>query len=192
MKIFGMKRVKPRKCRCGCGKVFTPQRPLQTVAEPSCAVALIEKRKAKDLARKAKAERMEIKVRKEALRPLQYWLKRAQKAVNDYCRARDLKAGHGCITCGTHDAEEWHAGHWISVGASSATRFDPANIHLQCRQDNYFGGGMAQEYEARLPARIGQAEVDRIKNAKRERKWTREECQSIEVEFKAKLKELIR
>jgi hypothetical protein len=157
-----------------------------------CAIAAGQARKAKESAKKAKAERAEIRVRKEALRPLQYWLKRAQKAVNEYCRARDLKAGYGCITCGTHDAEEWHAGHWISVGASSATRFDPANIHLQCRKDNYFGGGMAQEYEARLPARIGQAEVDRLKNSSRNRKWTREECQSIEAEFKEKLKSLNR
>lgn len=187
---MAVKPPKPRKCRCGCGAMFIPTRPLQTVADPSCALKLIIKRKALSQRKKDKVERQQIKARKEALKPLQYWLKRAQKAVNDYCRARDLKAGYGCITCGTHDAEEWHAGHWISVGASSATRFDPANIHLQCRQDNYFGGGMAQEYEARLPARIGQAEVDRLKNAKRERKWTREECQAIEAEYKSKLKEL--
>lgn len=158
------------------------------MCSPSCALALINQRKIEADRAEAKAQRAEIKARKVELKPLQYWLKRAQKAVNDFCRARDLKAGYGCITCGTHDAEEWHAGHWISVGASSALRFDPSNIHLQCQQDNYFGAGMAQEYEARLPARIGQVEVDRIKTAKRERKWTREECQAIEADYKAKLK----
>ena len=71
-------------------------------------------------------------------------------------------------------------------------RFDPANAHLQCRQDNFFGGGKAQEYEARLPARIGQAEVDRLKHAARSYKWTREECQEIEVKYKTKLKEVLR
>jgi len=155
-----------------------------------CIIQAGQARKAKEAAKQAKAERAAIKVRKEALKPLQYWLKRAQKAVNDVRRAEDLAAGYGCITCGTHDAEEWHAGHWISVGASSALRFDPSNIHLQCRQCNYFGAGRAQEYEARLPARIGQAEVDRLKTAKRDRKWTREECQAIETEFRAKLKDL--
>ena len=155
-----------------------------------CIILAGQARKAKEAAKQAKAERAAIRARKEALRPLQYWLKRAQKAVNSFCSARDLKAGHGCITCGTRDAVSWTAGHWISVGASSATRFDPANIHLQCHQDNFFKGGLAQEYEARLPARIGQAEVDRLKTAKRDRKWTREECQAIETEFRAKLKEL--
>lgn len=186
-----MKRVKPKKCRNRwCKQEFVPDRPLQTVCSPKCAQDLIEQRKVKEDAKRAKETRAQIMERKLAVKPLQYWLKRAQKAVNSYCSARDLKAGYGCITCGTRDAVAWTAGHWISVGASSATRFDPANIHLQCHQDNFFKGGLAQEYEARLPARIGQAEVDRLKNAKRERKWTREECQAIESEFKAKLKEI--
>ena len=155
-----------------------------------CAIASGQARKVREAQKAAKAERKAIRDRKEALRPLQYWLKRAQKAVNDVRRAEDLAAGYGCITCGTHDAEEWHAGHWISVGASSALRFDPKNIHLQCRQCNYFGGGRAQDYQANLPARIGQAEVDRLKNARREKKWTREECQQIEAEYRAKLRKL--
>ena len=180
-----------RKCRNReCRATFTPTRPLQTVCGPICALSLIEQRKAKQQARADREQKAETRARLLELKPLQYWLKRAQDAKNAQRRAEDLKAGYGCITCGTHDAEEWHAGHWISVGASSALRFDPANIHLQCRQCNYFGGGKAQEYEARLPARIGQAEVDRLKNARRERKWTRSECQAIEVEAKSKLKEL--
>lgn len=178
------------RCRY-CRHTYERKRMSQSCCESvECAIAAGQARKAKEAAKQAKAERREMRARKEALKPLQYWLKRTQKAVNDVRRAEDLKAWHGCITCGTHDAEEWHAGHWISVGASSALRFDPANIHLQCRQCNYFGAGRAQEYEARLPARIGQAEVDRLKNAKRERKWTREECQEIEATYRAKLKEL--
>ena len=49
---------------------------------PSCNNefhALAEARKAKEAAKQAKAERAAIRARKEALRPLQYWLKRAQK-----------------------------------------------------------------------------------------------------------------
>ena len=112
----------------------------------------------------------------------------AEKAVNAFVRERDRD--QPCISCGTNDAAEWHAGHWKSVGANSALRFDPANIHRQCDQCNVFKGGNANEYEIRLPARIGQAEVDRLKHAPRVRKWTREECQAIEQEFKSKLKEL--
>lgn len=177
------------KCKV-CRQPFAKRSISHKACSVECSLILVDKDKERDRKRREATQRAEIRQSKLSIKPLQYWLKRAQKAVNDFVRARDLKAGHGCITCGTHDAEEWHAGHWISVGASSALRFDPANIHLQCRQDNFFGGGKAQEYEARLPARIGQAEVDRLKHAPRNHKWTREECQSIEAEYKTKLKEL--
>jgi len=185
--------IKPklRKCKAkGCHVRFVPAKPWIAFCSDDCGLTLALAALEKIKAQKAKAERKELAARKMAIKPRQYWLKRAEKAVNEYCRERDLKAGYGCITCGTNDAEQWHAGHWISVGASSGTRYDPANIHLQCRQCNVFGGGRAQEYEARLPARIGQDEVDRLKYAKKERSWTREECQTIESEYKAKLKSL--
>lgn len=177
------------KCKV-CRQPYAKRSMTHKACSVECSLVLVEKDKERDRKRQEATQRAEFRNAKLSLKPLQYWLKRAQKAVNDYVRERDLKAGYGCITCGTHDAEEWHAGHWISVGASSATRFDEKNIHLQCRQDNFFGGGKAQEYEARLPARIGQVEVDRLKNATRSKKWTREECQAIEAEYKAKLKGL--
>lgn len=183
--------IKVKRCKApGCDNDFFPVRPLQKACSPTCALAMVAAANAKKAKAVAKVERKETKAKLEELKPLQYWLKRAQAVVNAFRRTEDLQAGHGCITCGTHDAEEWHAGHWISVGASSATRFDPKNIHLQCRQCNYFGAGRAQDYEARLPARIGQEEVDRLKHAPRSKKWTREECRAIEQEYKAKLKEL--
>lgn len=177
------------KCKV-CRKPYVKRSMTHKACSPDCAVVLVEKEKDRARKRQEAAQRAEYRQTKLSLKPLQYWLKRAQKAVNDYVRERDLKAGYGCITCGTHDATEYHAGHWISVGASSATRFDEKNINRQCIQCNVFGGGKAQEYEARLPARIGRAEVDRLKNATRSKKWTREECQAIEAEYKAKLKGL--
>lgn len=181
--------IKAKRCKApGCGNDFTPARPMQKACSPGCALSMVAHANAKKATATAKADRKEAKTRLAELKPLQYWLKRTEKAVNAFIRERDRE--QPCISCGTHDAEEWHAGHWISVGASSGTRFDPANIHKQCRQCNYFGGGKAQDYEVRLPARIGPAEVDRLKNAPRSRKWTREECQAIEIEYKTKLKAL--
>lgn len=181
-----------RTCRV-CREKFQPYRSMQPTCQKfECQNEYAQRVAQKAAEKRAKAERRALNERKMDLKPIQYWLRRAQVAVNAYCREFELQAGYGCITCGTYDAEQWHAGHWISVGASSATRFDPANIHLQCRQCNYFGAGMATEYERWLPSRIGQSEVDRIKYAKREKRWTREECQAIEVEFKQKLKDLKR
>lgn len=178
------------KCKV-CRHPYAKRSMSHKACSPDCALILVEKEKERNRKRDEARIRKEHREQKIALKPLQYWLKRAQLAVNNYVRARDEKAGYGCITCGTHDAQEYHAGHWISVGASSATRFDDKNINRQCIQCNVFGGGMAQEYEARLPARIGQAEVERLKHSIRSKKWTREECQAIEIEYKTKLKELM-
>ena len=194
-----VRKPRPIKCKCGCGVKFIPARLFQPWATIDCgvkiAMAKLEKKKAaakREQLRKEKEDRKVFKAQKDALKPLQYYLKRTQVAVNVLRRAQDLEAGYGCITCGTHDAEEWHCGHWISVGASSATRYDYANLHLQCRQCNYFGAGRAQDYEARVPARIGQAEVDRLKNAKRSKTWTREELLDIETSAKFRLKQLMK
>ena len=179
--------MNPKKCR-HCKQPFTPVRPLQTVCSPICAQDLIDRRKAKQQAAAEKIERQRIRERKIELKPLQYWLKRAEKAVNAWVLVRDRE--QGCISCGRFEAQAFHAGHHISVGASSALRFDPANIHKQCNQCNIHLGGNQAEYAMRLPARIGQEEVDRLKNAPRSYKWKREECQAIEATYKAKLKEI--
>ena len=158
-------------------------RPLQTACSIPCALEIGRENE-------RKAQNRAIRARSVEAKRLTYWAARAQKAFNAFIRERDKS--QPCITCGTWEAEEWHAGHWIPVGRSSALRFDEANCHRQCRQDNYFGAGRQDDYEMRLPARIGQAEVDRLKHAKREHRWTREEYQAIEAEYKQKLKELIR
>lgn len=190
MGIFKMKRVKPKKCRNRwCRREFIPARPLQTVCGPRCAQDLIEQRKAKEDAKRAKETRAQIRERRLAAKPLKYWLKRAERAFNAWVLVRDKE--QPCISCGRFEAQAFHAGHHISVGASSALRFDPMNVHKQCNQCNIHFAGNQGEYAVRLPARIGLVEVDRLKNAKRERKWTREECQQIEQKYKAKLKALV-
>lgn len=183
--------TKLSKCKV-CRQPYAKRSMTHKACGPDCALILVERDKERNRKREEARVRKECREQKIALKPLQYWLKRAQLAVNNYVRTRDEKAGYGCITCGSFDASEYHAGHWISVGASSATRFDEQNIHRQCIQCNVFGGGKAQDYEARLPSRIGQAEVDRLKHAARSYKWTREECQEIEVKYKTKLKEVLR
>lgn len=188
--------LRPKKCAApGCTVKFVPRASFQKACSPDCALALVDRAKAqaakveaKRQREAAKAERAEIKKRKDELKPLQHFLKRTEKAVNAYCRERDRE--DGCISCGTHDADEWHAGHFIPVGRKSSTRYDPANINKQCRSCNYFGAGKATDYEARLIPKIGLAEVERLKRAPSVRNWTREELLAIEAEFKAKLRAL--
>lgn len=182
--------VKPkaRKCRI-CKSKFTPMRPMQpTCGAYHCQVTYADAAAEKLAMKRAKAERQEIRERKEALKPLQYWLKRAEKAFNAWVLVRDRE--QPCISCGRWEAQAFHAGHHVSVGASSALRFDPMNVHKQCNQCNIHLGGNQAEYAIRLPARIGKENAARLQNAPRARKWTREDCQAIEAEYKAKLKDL--
>lgn len=181
------KAPKPKTCKCGCRQKFIPARPMQIAATTACALRIAEKKRIKAEEQAAKVARRELAEQKQAAKPLQYWLKRAEAACNAWVRFRDRK--DPCISCGTWDTPEWHSGHFISVGASSALRFDPANIHRQCIACNVHGGGRQADYEKRLRYKIGHAEVERLKHAERNRKWTREELQEIEATFKAMLKE---
>ena len=178
-----------KKCRI-CHSQFVARFPMQATCENfECKVAYGEQVAAKAKRKREKVERANDRQRLQELKPIQYWLKRTERAVNAVVRERDSE--QPCISCGTYDAAEWHAGHWKSVGANSALRFDYSNIHKQCDHCNVFKAGNATEYELRLPARIGVDEYMRLKHAPRIRKWTREECQAIEADAKLKLKALL-
>lgn len=171
-----------RKCKV-CHKKYKPLRPMQTVCgEIDCLIGAAEIAREKKIQAEEKRERQRIRERKQELKPIQYWLKRAEKACNAYVRARD--ADQPCISCGTWDADEWHAGHFLPVGRAKSIRFDAAGINRQCSQCNTHFNGNATLYEVNLIKKIGLADVERLKTAPKEKKWTREECQEIEAKYK--------
>lgn len=188
---------KPRKCRCGCGAVFIPTRPLQTVAEPSCALKLIERRKAKQAEQQAKVERQQIKARKDKLKTRRDYINEAQKACNDYVRYRDRNKP--CICCGkplgaVTDGKTggvFDAGHYRSVGSAPHLRFDAdKNIHGQRKSCNRYGSGRAVDYRLGLIARIGLEAVESLEADNTTAKWTITELKAIRDQYRAKLKEL--
>jgi hypothetical protein len=174
-------KVRARKC-IACRQSFEPPRPGAKACSPVCA----EKHA---LALKAKAERKADKVRKDAIEPLEYWLKRAEKACNAYIRKRD--EGQGCISCGRRNAEVWNAGHFIAVGANRTLRFHEDNIHLQCaRPCNKDKGGNIHEYRKGLLLKIGAERLAWLDGWHEPVKMTREKAQGIEAHYKTKLKQL--
>ena len=179
--------AKMRKCKI-CGEKYEPNGMRPVCQKFSCAVAYADLAAEKSKQKREKAERAADRAKKLELKPMQYWLKRTEKAVNALALYRDRY--QPCISCGATDASAYHAGHWKSVGANSALRYDLSNIHRQCEQCNVHKGGNAIEYELRLPARIGEAEVNRLKYSPRSKKWTREELQKIEAGAKKQLKEM--
>ena len=170
-----------RKCGCGCGARFVPRMPLQRASSIECAIRIAK-------AKREKEERREWRKRKMAAKPLSWWKAKAQAAVNAYVRERDK--ADVCISCGRWHDGQWHAGHYLSVGSRPELRFDPDNIHKQCRPCNEMKSGNIAEYRPRLIAKIGLDRVEALEGPHPAAHFTREDCQRIEAEFKAKLKEL--
>lgn len=191
-----MKPPKPRKCRF-CKAEFVPARPMQIVCDWQCGSALIAKNKEKADAKKAKAERAEIRVRKDRLKTRRDWINEAQTAVNAFVRFRDKDKP--CICCGKTlretDSEsvggDFDAGHYRSIGSSPNNRFDAErNIHGQKKQCNRYGGGRAVDYRLGLIARIGLEAVEALEADNRTAKWSIDELKAIRDEYREKLKEL--
>jgi len=138
-------------CRV-CGGPFLPFNTMQIVCGVACArrVPVINR----------KAEKAELKRRKEAAKPRSKWLQEAQSVVNRYARLRD--AHLGCASCDrpANWNGQWHGSHFRSVGAASAVRFNLWNIHKACSICNNWKSGNLSDYEPRLRARIGDAKVD--------------------------------
>ncbi|HJV75366.1 MAG TPA: recombination protein NinG [Noviherbaspirillum sp.] len=185
----GEKKLKTRKCAVkGCDVRFTPFSSLVKWCSPEHGAIIGEQALAKKKAREAAASRKLTREQALELKPPTYWAKRAEKACNAYIRKRD--EGDPCISCGTYDASEWHAGHCYTVKARPDIRYHEDNIHLQCPKCNTYQGGMVGEYKKRVVSKIGQERLDALAYVNPAFKKTREYYQGIEAHYKAKLKEL--
>lgn len=186
---------KPKMMSCKECKVrFLQPRLGAKVCSPECAILFAEKQRqkirlAQDKKKRAEAkkERMERKAKLEEYKPLSYWLTRAERACNEYIRARDQDI---CISCGTMHSEAWQAGHFISKGANSTLRYNSDNIHKQCIKCNMHLASNAIEYRKGLIEKIGVERVEALEAWHPPVKMTREYAQTVEREYKAKLKTL--
>ena len=138
---------------------------------------------AKNAAKRDRERRMEVK-------PLSYWMKRAQAAVNAYIRARD--AGQPCISCGKPDdgSHQRHASHYRSVGGHPELRFCELNIWASCSVCNNYLSGNLVPFRASLIDKIGIDKVEFLEGPHEPKRYRKEDYQAIEAEYKAKLKEL--
>ena len=137
----------------------------------------------KNAAKRDRERRMEVK-------PLSYWMKRAQSAFNAWVRARD--AGQPCISCGKPDdgSHQRHASHYRSVGGHPELRFCELNIWASCSVCNNYLSGNLVPFRAALIAKIGLDKVEFLEGQHEPKRYRKEDYQAIEAEYKAKLKEL--
>lgn len=174
--------IKPKVCACGCGREFLPVRPMQVVARMTCARRVVDQKK--------KAEREREKERKDAAKPRGYWMAQAQAAFNAWVRLRDELAGLPCVSCGRMHNGQWHAGHFLSVGARPELRFCESQVWRQCAPCNSHLHGNLVLYRAELIRRVGQAEVDRLEGPHAPKKYTVAELQAIRDEYRARTRAL--
>jgi len=184
--------LKPKKCK-NCRGTFTPISSLSQACGLECAIALVDKEKAKAARAKRLQEHRADKVKREKLKNIATLIREAQVAFNAFIRERDKQAGHRCIS--SNRPLDWSgngvdAGHYRSRGAAPHLRFNEANCHAQSKQDNRYGSGNVVEYRLNLIARIGLAAVEALEADNTVHKWTREELIEIKATYQRKLKEL--
>lgn len=143
-----------------------------------------EKSKAKKLVEQRKSDR----VRKQELKSRGEWLKEAQTWFNKFIRLRDDKLP--CVSCGRFHDGQYHAGHYLTVGAHPELRFDEKNCHKQCSVCNNHLSGNLLNYRVTLIERIGLAEVERLEGPQEQIKLSIEDIKTIIATYKAKAKYL--
>lgn len=166
----------------------------------SCAIEFAREKSAKVAARQAakrkadnskveKAARAELRKRKVDVKPLSWFREKAKRACHAYVRARDV--GMPCPCCGATEAAQWDAAHYRPAGVNSALRFDEKNIHRCCQVCNQHKGGNLTPYRIWMVDKYGEDFVQSLDSNHDIVRRTRQDLETIEAEYKTKLKELI-
>lgn len=182
-----------------CREWFRPRHSNVWWCSPECGTKIALERRSKEREKAEKAadkkrrreeqqQKDKLKVRKLALKPLNYFHKITQQAFNKYIRTRD--AGNPCISCGRLTGAKMNAGHFRTVGASPETRYDETNCHAQCEYCNSYLSGNIGEYRPKLIKKIGQEAYDKLMGPHEKRKWTREGLRELARHYRQKTRAL--
>ena len=165
---------KPKKCRI-CKTEYQPFQTTQKVCSPTCALELVKQDNKKKFDKETKRLKEKIKTRSD-------WLKEAQQAFNEFVRLRDKY--EPCISCGRHHQGQYHAGHYLTVGANPELRFHPFNNNKQCAPCNNHLSGNIVKYRPALIRKIGLAAVEWLEGPHDAQKWTVDEIKEIKAYYK--------
>lgn len=189
-----IKGARQRKCK-HCGTLFAPFG-IASWCSPECGteigikkLAALKSKEQRQVRAVAKADRVATKKKLESFKPLEFFLKKAEAACNEYIRARDPDI---CISCRVTYSSAWQAGHFISVGANKTLRYHEDNIHKQCIKCNMFDSSNAINYRIHLLEKIGIERVEWLEGWHPAVKMTREAAEEIEGFYRLKLKQLLK
>ena len=176
-----------KKCKT-CRTEFAPIKPMQSVCSPSCALSLATSKRAKALKVEQVKDKRETKQKLDKLKSKAQWAKEAQTEFNKFIRLRD--ADQPCISCGRHHTGQYHAGHFLSVGARPELRFTESNVHKQCAPCNTHLSGNAVLFRARLLERFGIELVEWLEGPHAPRRDTVDTLIALKREYAAKARAL--
>lgn len=158
------------------------------MSQPTCgdSICKTELRRQKE---RQKAERENIRLRKEKIKSRREWLDDFQAVFNRYIVLRDGKV---CISCGTQNPNiQYCAGHYRSRGAAPQHRFNEMNVHSQCNHHcNMKLSGNIVNYRPALIKKIGLAAVEALENDNSARYYAIEDLREGIAKYKAKIKDL--
>lgn len=191
---------KPRKCPV-CRDLYTRTRGIQpTCGRFACEMDYANRSVRKRARIEIKRRNQERRVALDAIKPLKTLRSEAQAVFNRFIRLRD--AALPCISCDDPDPPHrfggaWDAGHFRTVAAAPALRFNEDNCHKQCKSCN---GGKANfsskketvtaAYELELVRRIGPERVAWIKGPHAEPQWRHDDYREFKRIYTAKCSQL--
>ena len=181
------KAPKPKVCRV-CRSSFTPILPMATCCGPMCALSFARSKRGKAEKVAAVKDRRETKAKLDKLKSKPEWASEAQTAFNAWVRTRDF--GQPCISCGRHHQGQYHAGHYLSVGARPELRFEPLNVHKQCSVCNLHFSGNALLFRKALLIKIGLERVEWLEGPHALRHDTIDDLKAIKATYTDKTKAL--
>lgn len=179
--------MKPKRCRV-CSREFAPQRAMQRVCSPGCAVTLAAKQRERKYLQDAREQRRSRREALEKVKTRGEHLREAQAAFNAWVRMRD--AGQPCLACKRHHGGQYHAGHYRSVGSSPELRFEPDNVHMVCQPCNVHLSGNLIQMRLGMIEKIGLVRVEWLEGPHEPKKLTIDEITKLKAFYRAEVRRL--
>lgn len=175
------------KCR-QCKTETTQKYGLFYLCSPQCGFEYSKRAQDKARAKKEAQSKREHRQKKEALKTRSEWMREAQTEFNKFVRMRDKDLP--CISCGRFHQGQYHAGHYLSVGAHPELRFEELNVWRQCMPCNAHLSGNLVNYRINLIQKIGLEKVEWLEGPHEPLKLTIEQIKEIKANYRQKQKEL--
>jgi hypothetical protein len=176
---------KPKSCQV-CKASFVPAYNLlrARVCTPACAILLGNHKKAKAAKVAQVKDNRETKAKLDKHKSLAKWAAEAQVPFNLFIRLRD--AAEPCISCGRHHQGQYHAGHYLSIGARPELRFEELNVHKQCAPCNNYLSGNAVLFRKALLEKHGSEIVDWLEGHHATKHYSVDDLRQIKADYMAK------